>query len=122
MVRFSELEWEVAFCGWPSTLVRAIVPVLHLGPRTQHMAHLFIHALRQLLALDCLPLFTSDGLNRYFYALLGPFWPVARSGTSRAQRTPVAGGGRSDLWPGEEKLPRAQAGTGLAADASGDSG
>src|SRR3989440_8968112 len=73
MVRFSELEWEVAFCGWPSTLVRAIVPVLHLGPRTQHMAHLFIHSLRQRLAPDCLPLFTSDGLNLYFYALTAHF-------------------------------------------------
>jgi hypothetical protein len=28
-----------------------------------------VHALRQRLAPDCLPLFTSDGLNHYFYAL-----------------------------------------------------
>jgi IS1 family transposase len=27
-----------------------IVPVLHLGPRTQHMAQLVIHSLQQLLA------------------------------------------------------------------------
>jgi hypothetical protein len=27
-----------------------ILPVLHLGPRTQHMAHLLIHSLRQMLA------------------------------------------------------------------------
>ena len=27
-----------------------IIPVLELGPRTQHMAHLFIHSLRQSLA------------------------------------------------------------------------
>ena len=38
-----------------------IVPVLHLGPRTQHAAHLFIHSLRQHLAPACLLLFTSDG-------------------------------------------------------------
>jgi transposase-like protein len=44
-----------------------ILPVLHLGPRTQHAAHLFIHSLRQMLAPACLPLFTSDGLNLYFY-------------------------------------------------------
>jgi transposase-like protein len=37
-----------------------ILPVLQLGPRTQHMAHRVIHSLGQLLALDCLPLFTSD--------------------------------------------------------------
>src|SRR5215471_8161341 len=46
-----------------------ILPVLHLGPRTQHMAHLLIHSLRQVLAPRCIPLFTSDGLNLYFYAL-----------------------------------------------------
>jgi IS1 family transposase/transposase-like protein len=50
-----------------------ILPVLELGPRTQHMAHLVIHSLRQLLAPDCLPLFTSDGLNVYFYALTAHF-------------------------------------------------
>jgi hypothetical protein len=81
-----------------------ILPVLHLGPRTQHMAHLVIHSLQQFLAPGCLPLFTSDGLNMYFYASLRSFWDMARRETSRAQRAPVAGGGRSDLWPGEEKL------------------
>jgi IS1 family transposase/transposase-like protein len=50
-----------------------ILPVLELGPRTQHMAHLVIHSLRQLLAPECLPLFTSDGLNLYFYALTAHF-------------------------------------------------
>src|SRR2546421_6079224 len=46
-----------------------ILPVLELGPRTQTMVHLLIHTLRQSLARGCLPLFTSDGLNLYFYAL-----------------------------------------------------
>jgi IS1 family transposase len=50
-----------------------IIPVLELGPRTQHMAHLLIHSLRQSLAPGCLPLFTSDGLNLYFYALTAHF-------------------------------------------------
>ena len=50
-----------------------IVPVLHLGPRTQNMAHLLIHSLRHILAPGCLPLFTSDGLNVYFYALTAHF-------------------------------------------------
>jgi len=50
-----------------------ILPVLQLGPRTQHMAHLLIHSLRQRLASGCLPLFTSDGLNLYFYALTAHF-------------------------------------------------
>jgi IS1 family transposase/transposase-like protein len=54
----------------PST---KIVPVLHLGPRTQSVAHLLIHSLRQILAPGCIPLFASDGLNVYFYALTAHF-------------------------------------------------
>jgi len=50
-----------------------ILPVLYLGPRTQHAAHMLIHSLRQMLAPGCLPLFTSDGLNLYFYALTAHF-------------------------------------------------
>src|SRR6266478_7297069 len=50
-----------------------ILPVLELGPRTQTMAHVLIHSLRQILAPGCLPLFTSDGLNLYFYALTAHF-------------------------------------------------
>ncbi len=50
-----------------------ILPVLQLGPRTQNMAHTVIHSLRQMLAPCCLPLFTSDGLNLYFYALTAHF-------------------------------------------------
>ena len=78
-----------------------IIPVLHLGPRTQKMAHLLIHSLRQILTPDCLPLFTSDGLNVYFYASPSSFWTVARSGAS------MAGSGGPDLRPGKEKLPTA---------------
>ncbi len=50
-----------------------ILPVLQLGPRTQPMAHRIIHSLRQCLAPGCIPLFTSDGLNLYFYALTAHF-------------------------------------------------
>jgi transposase-like protein len=81
-----------------------ILPVLQLGPRTQTMAHLLIHSLRESLAPGCLPLFTSDGLNLYFYAALRSFWTLAPSGSERAERAPVAGGAKPDLRPGEEKL------------------
>jgi transposase-like protein len=54
-----------------------LLPVLQLGPRTQNVAHLLIHSLRQILVPGCLPLFTSDGLNLYFYASRSPFRPVA---------------------------------------------
>jgi IS1 family transposase len=60
-----------------------LLPVLYLGPRTQHAAHRVIHSLRQVLAPGCLPLFTSDGLNLYFYALtahFGQWLQVARRG------------------------------------------
>ena len=50
-----------------------LLPVLHLGPRTQDAAHSVIHSLRHILAPGCLPLFTSDGLNMYFYALTAHF-------------------------------------------------
>lgn len=57
-----------------------ILPVLHLGLRTQNAAHTVIHSLRELLAPGCIPIFTSDGLNLYFYALTAHFghWLVRR--------------------------------------------
>ena len=65
-----------------------ILPVLQLGPRTQNMAHMVIHSLRQILAPGCLPLFTSDGLNLYFYALtahFGQWLQVGRQGRNVCQ-------------------------------------
>jgi IS1 family transposase len=65
-----------------------ILPVLALGPRTQHVAHQLIHSLRQMLAPGCLPIFTSDGLNLYFYALTAHFgqWrELARRGRNVLQ-------------------------------------
>jgi IS1 family transposase/transposase-like protein len=71
-----------------------IIPVLHLGPRTQNVTHMVIHSLRQLLAPGCLPLFTSDGLNLYFYALtahFGQWLEVARRGRKARQWQVAAG-------------------------------
>jgi transposase-like protein len=53
--------------------ISKIVPVLHLGARTQAAAHAVIHDLEQRLAPGSLPVFTSDGLNLYFYALTAHF-------------------------------------------------
>ena len=71
-----------------------ILPVLQLGPRTQHMAHLVLHSLRQILAPGCLPLFTSDGLNLYFYALTAHFghWLQVRRRGRNVRRWQVAAG------------------------------
>jgi IS1 family transposase len=71
-----------------------LVPVLYLGPRTQHAAHMVIHALRQRLAPGCLPLFTSDGLNLSFYALtahFGQWLQVHRRGRNERQWQVAAG-------------------------------
>ncbi len=71
-----------------------ILPVLQLGPRTQNMAHLLIHTLRQSLAPGCLPLFTSDGLNLYFSALtahFGQWFALGRRGYNVRQWQVEAG-------------------------------
>ncbi len=53
--------------------ITKLIPALHLGARTQASAHVVVHTLRQWLAPDCVPVFTSDGLNLYFYALTAHF-------------------------------------------------
>jgi IS1 family transposase len=47
-----------------------LIQVLHVGARTQNAAHAVIPTLRQQLVPTCLPVFTSDGLNLYFYATM----------------------------------------------------
>ncbi len=49
------------------------IPALILGPRTQDLAHQLIHQLRQTLAESYLPVFSSDGLKLYCYALTAHF-------------------------------------------------
>jgi IS1 family transposase len=69
-----------------------IIPVLHLGARNQVAAHAVVHQLHERLAPDCLPVFTSDGLNLYFYALTAHFgqW-VERVGRRTRQWQLAAG-------------------------------
>jgi hypothetical protein len=71
-----------------------ILPALELGPRTQIKAHRLIHALQQRLAPGCIPLFTSDGLNLYFYALTAHFghWLQVRRRGREVLRWQVAAG------------------------------
>jgi IS1 family transposase len=69
-----------------------IIPVLHLGARTQDAAHAVVHELHGRLASACLPVFTSDGLNYYFYALTAHFGQWAASVGQRARRWQVAAG------------------------------
>jgi transposase-like protein len=69
-----------------------IVPVLYLGARTQAAAHATVHALHRTLAPGCLPVFTSDGLNLYFYALTAHFGQWAADVGQRARRWQLAAG------------------------------
>ena len=45
----------------------------HVGGRTQADAHRIVHRVRRVLASSCVPVFTSDGLRQYFYALTAHF-------------------------------------------------
>jgi IS1 family transposase len=69
-----------------------IIPVLHLGPRTQAAAHATVHALHRTLAPGCIPVFTSDGLNLYFYALTAHFGQWVADVGRRAQSWQLAAG------------------------------
>jgi transposase-like protein/IS1 family transposase len=44
-----------------------------VGGRAQADAHRLVHRVKQVLAIDCVPVFTSDGLRQYFYALTAHF-------------------------------------------------
>ncbi len=69
-----------------------LIPALHLGARTQDSAHAVVHDLRQRLALDCLPVFTSDGLNLYFYALTAHFGRWVKAAGQRTHHWQVEPG------------------------------
>ncbi len=62
-----------------------LMPVLQLGPRTQEAAHGVVHSLAAMLAPGCVPAFTSDGLNHYFYSLTAHFgeWQETEEGKMR---------------------------------------
>ncbi len=60
-----------------------IVPVVQLGPRTQASAHALIHALTARLRPGCVPIFTSDGLRLYYYALTAHFGRWVADGRRR---------------------------------------
>ena len=53
--------------------VTKLLPAPQLGPCTQNLAYALLHALSQVLAPGCPPVFTSEGLNLYFYAITAHF-------------------------------------------------
>ncbi len=50
-----------------------IVPVIQVGGRTQEMAYQVVHELKGRLRPGCVPVFSTDGLKHYFYALTAHF-------------------------------------------------
>ena len=50
-----------------------IVPVMQVGGRTQKMAYEVVHELKGRLKAGCVPVFSTDGLKHYYYALTSHF-------------------------------------------------
>jgi IS1 family transposase/transposase-like protein len=50
-----------------------LVPVMQVGGRTQEMAYRVVHELKGRLPTGCVPVFSTDGLKNYFYALTAHF-------------------------------------------------
>ncbi len=50
-----------------------IIPVFQVGARNQDMAYSVVHELKGRLAVGCVPVFSTDGLKHYFYALTAHF-------------------------------------------------
>jgi transposase-like protein len=81
---------------WLWTAVAAQCKVLleiHVGGRKKQDAQSFIHRVKERLAEGCLPVFTSDGLRMYFYALTAHFGSWHR---------PI--GARKDHWRVDKNL------------------
>ena len=72
-------EMEQAMWVWTVCEAKTkIIPVLQLGARSQQMAYSVVHELKRRLKADCVPIFSSDGLKHYYYALTAHFgeWVV----------------------------------------------
>lgn len=50
-----------------------LIPVLQVGGRSQEMAFSVVHELKRKLAVGCVPVFSTDGLKHYYYALTAHF-------------------------------------------------
>jgi len=56
-----------------------LIPVMQVGGRNQEIAFAVVHELKGRLAAGCVPVFSTDGLRHYFYALTAHFgkWETA---------------------------------------------
>jgi len=53
--------------------ITKLIPVLQVGGRSQEMAFSVVHELKRRLAAGCVPVFSTDGLRHYYYALTAHF-------------------------------------------------
>jgi IS1 family transposase len=72
---------------WVWTVCEAktkIIPVIQLGARTQDMAYSVVHELKSRLKDGCVPVFSTDGLQHYYYGLTAHFgeW-IVRAGEKK---------------------------------------
>jgi transposase-like protein len=59
---------------WTAVAARSkLILACHIGRRSSADAHQLLHQVRQRLVPESLPIFTSDGLNQYFYGLTAHF-------------------------------------------------
>jgi IS1 family transposase/transposase-like protein len=78
-LQFDELVTKVkqdAERIWVWTAVAAqskLILALHIGRHSSADAHQLLHQVWQRLTLDSIPIFTSDGLNQYFYGITAHF-------------------------------------------------
>jgi IS1 family transposase/transposase-like protein len=88
LIQFDELRASLRHLKQEVWLWFALDPhskllvVTQLGSRNQAMAHATVHALVPILDPACLPVFLSDGLDLYFYALSAHFEYVTGQATS----------------------------------------
>ena len=62
-----------------SDAITKIIPVMQVGGRTQELAYRVVHEIKRRLRAGCVPVFSTDGLKHYFYALTAHFgrWDTA---------------------------------------------
>lgn len=59
---------------WTAVAARSkLILATHIGSRTTEDACSLLHEVRERLVPECLPVFTSDGLNQYFYGITAHF-------------------------------------------------
>jgi transposase-like protein/IS1 family transposase len=75
----NDLTWLWVACDAGTKLI----PAFALGARTQAFAHQLVHDVAKRLAPDCLPVFSSDGLALYFFALTAHFGAWVQTANAR---------------------------------------